>query len=338
MMLIIWPLNQYSQTIISNLLLMSITEKDIDNWDNKVVSHKKNVYPQSCDINAPKLFFVSLFIGSRGSGKTFAMVKLLKQYEKYKVISHECSKSTSRSARSASLDGKSILDQRIILFSPTIDANPIFKSLKHLNEDDIITDYNDDKLSKILEDIKYEKEETDKYLEDLKLYNKFIKHSHLEANKLLKIFTQDELQKLELMNYDKPKEPKYPQGVVNFMIFDDLIASSAFKSQGKSIVTNLCLKNRHLSINILIASQSLKSVTKSIRNNTSLFVIYKFANKKIILEDIYEEISSKLKPEEFLKLYEFATDNDHNALVIDLTGNDKLLTFRKNFDKSLQLL
>ena len=46
-------------------------------------------------------------------------------------------------------------------------ANPIYETLKYLDEDDIIMDYSDEKLFKKLEEIEKEKE-------DIKDYNKYI--------------------------------------------------------------------------------------------------------------------------------------------------------------------
>lgn len=297
---------------------MISTEK-IENWDNKPIKHKKNKYPLPVDKNSPRMFFVCLAVGSRGSGKTFSIVKLIKQYEKYGIMNQLTQEKT---------------DQRVILFSPTVEANPIFNSLKHLEQEDIITNYNDDKLIEVIEDIKKEADETKDYQRRLALYHKFVKLAHKKD--IAKHFTPEEWSELEMMDFDEPLKPTYPNGCVNFLIFDDLIGSSAFKATGKSALTNLVLKNRHLGCNILIATQNLKAIPKSIRTNTSLFILYRFANKKIVLDDLYEEVSGRLKPEEFEKIYDYATEGDHDALTMDFTG-DKDNTFRKNFDERIKV-
>ena len=59
-----------------------IEEKSIPNWDNKPVPIKDKVkYPQIKDENAPKNFYVSIFCGSRGTGKSFQLSKMLKSIE-----------------------------------------------------------------------------------------------------------------------------------------------------------------------------------------------------------------------------------------------------------------
>lgn len=302
--------------------MSNISTEHIENWNNKVVPHKKNKYPIPIDQNSPRMYFVNLAVGSRGSGKTFSIVKLIKQYEKFGIMNQVTQEKC---------------DQRVILFSPTIDANPIFNSLKHLDEKDIITNYSDDKLVNVIEDIKEENEQTKEYQRKLALYKKFLKHSKKTPEKLALIFTPEEIMDLEMMDWQEPEKPTYPNGCVVFMVFDDLIGSNAFKSVGRSALTNLVLKNRHLGVNILIATQSMRGIPKNIRLNTSLFILYRFANKKIILEDVYEEVSGRLTPQQFEAMYDFATENDHDAMVIDLTNTpNKNLMWRRNFDTTIK--
>jgi hypothetical protein len=129
-----------------------------------------------------------------------------------------------------------------------------------------------------------------------------------------------------MMGFEPPIECRYPNGVVNFLILDDLIGSDAFKSTGKSALTNMVLKHRHLSINVLICTQNLKPIAKSIRTNTSLFIILKFASKKIVCDDPYQEISNLMTVEEFEGIYEYSTKEPHGFLCIDFTQskNEKI--------------
>jgi hypothetical protein len=78
----------------------------------------------------------------------------------------------------------------------------------------------------------------------------------------------------------------------------------------------------------------MKSVPKDMRLNCNLFYLAKFSNKKAILNDIYEEVSSVLTENEFEALYDKAiNDNAHGALIIDLTGSKK--RFYNNLEKEL---
>lgn len=288
----------------------------IENWDDKPVKHKKNKYPIPVDKNSPRMFFVGLFVGSRGSGKTFSIAKLIKQYEHYGIVDADTHEKVA---------------QRVVLFSPTVEANPVLRSLKHLSEEDIITNYTDSKLTDVIDDIKREADETKEYKRKVKLYKKFLKVKKVED------LDHEDLMELELMNFEPPEKPTYPNGCVNHLIFDDLIGSDAFKAVGKSALTNLVLKNRHLSCCIYIATQNLKAIPKSIRTNTSLYVLYRFANQKIVLEDLYEEVSGILKPPQFQQVYEFATEGKNNALVMDFTGGEPENRLRKNFNVRIMI-
>jgi hypothetical protein len=83
-------------------------------------------------------------------------------------------------------------------------------------------------------------------------------------------------------------------------------------------------------------TQNLKAIPKSIRTNTSLFVIFKFASKKIIVDDLNEEVSNILPIDKFEKLFDYATEDEHAALVIDFTGT-KDNRFKKSWDNILHI-
>ena len=76
------------------------------------------------------------------------------------------------------------------------------------------------------------------------------------------------------------------------------------------------------------------AVPKTIRLNSNLIVMFKFANKQAVIEDIYPVVSAYITEEKLMELYEYATAEPHDALVIDATSNK--IVFKKNFDKLLQ--
>jgi len=118
-----------------------ISEQSLDGWDNIPVKFSNVKYPQTKDNNAPQNFFLAIFCGSRGSGKTYLLTKLLKLLEEKKIY----------------YEGQEI-PQRIILICSTAhsDSNRVFKSLKKLNwDDDVIEDYNDSLLQDKMEELKY---------------------------------------------------------------------------------------------------------------------------------------------------------------------------------------
>ena len=118
---------------------MSIEEVDIPHLDNNPPKFKPNLYPIPYKQHVQAPYFILPSIGCRGSGKTFSIVKLLKIQED--------------SGFYDPITGDKV-QIRLILFSPTAQSNPIFNSLKQLNEDDIINDYTDQKLLEFIEEIK----------------------------------------------------------------------------------------------------------------------------------------------------------------------------------------
>ena len=94
---------------------MNITVKDLEGFKDKINNSKLD-YPKSDNNNLFNLFFNMMAVGARGSGKTYSTVKIIKEYENYKMIS-----------------GQGEHKIRTILISPTYDANKnLWANLKSL--------------------------------------------------------------------------------------------------------------------------------------------------------------------------------------------------------------
>ena len=276
--------------------------------------HPKNStlnYPQCRCGQCPQFYFNLLSVASRGSGKTYNICKLIKHYEDNKLVDN---------------DGK-IHPLRTIVISPTIDANPIFKNLKSLDETDIHDNYSDELLQSIVDDIKKNKEETEAYNKYIEAYKKVV---NIKENKLNAFFEThpDIYDVLKEFNFEDPNElpkPKYIVSPVNIIILDDLMGSAnAFSNKRASVLTNNLIKNRHNGISFAILAQSVKSVMKNVRANCNLFFIGKFASKRIVLQDMYEQVSNVLTEEQFEELYSHCVENNqYGSLIIDTTGKEK---------------
>ena len=293
---------------------MPVTERHVC-WTAPTMKYTQHQYPLPNDPLLPRMFPVSLFVGTRGSGKSYACASLIKRYEESGIVDVE-------SGRPAA--------QRVYLFSPTIDANPVFDTLKHLSDDHKYPKYSDELLAEVVEKIKEQKQATADYQRRLKAYRRFLRLKNMEA------LTTDELNDLALCDFESPPEPECPNGCVHHIVLDDLVGSSAFKTFGRSFLTNLCLRNRHLGIAIYICSQNMKLVPKSIRINASLFVVFRFASLKIVMNDLYPEISSLMNEDEFEMLYEHCTAGAHECLVVDFSMPPELRV-RKNFDTVVEI-
>ena len=285
-----------------------ITEKRLDGFNNKL-SYSKLNYPQCLCGNCPKFYFNLLSIASRQSGKTYSTCELIRHWEEGKIMKDD-----------------EEFKIRTILISPTIQANEIYKSLKSLDfENDVYDDYSDEILLNIIEDVKQKKKEYEEYKEYVQFYKKFAKTPNSKLDKLYdenpEMFQQ--LEDNDFSHYnDIPHEP--PK--VTIILLDDLLGTGSFSTKHRSALTNCLIKNRHLGVCFCILSQSLKSLPKNIRLNSSVFFLGKFQNKKMVLEDIYEEISNVCTLEQFDELYTYATDKPYGSLVIDTTNGKRFLS------------
>jgi len=291
-----------------------IIEKKLKGFDNKLLYDKLN-YPQCSCGACPKFYWNMLNIGSRGSGKTYTVCQMIKHYEKHKITR----------------DGVEY-KLRTHLISPTIQANEIYQSLESLNmEEDAHDDYSDQLLLDIIEDIKAEKAEFEKYLLYKSSYEKFMKTPESKYEKLYD--TDPEIfNLLEEYEYIHPKDFKHEPPKVNIIILDDLLGSDAFTRKTKSTLVNAMIKNRHIGVNFAVLVQSIRAVPKTIRMNCSVFQLAQFKNKKIILQDIYEEVSNVIGIDEFEQLYDYATDKPFGSLIIDTTNGKRFLS---NLDSEL---
>jgi hypothetical protein len=278
-------------------------------------------YPQCRCGNCPQFYFNLLSVASRGSGKTYNICKLISHYEQNNLIDN---------------DGV-IHPLRTIVISPTLEANPIFKQLKSLDENDIHDKFSDELLQSIVDDIKKNKEETDAYHAYLLAYKKVM---DVKERNLMAFFDKhpdlyEILNRYDFQDPDEIPQPKYLASPVNIIVLDDLMATGAFTNKKLSSLTNNLIKNRHNGISFAILAQSVRSIPKNIRLNCNVFFIGKFASKKVVLEDLYEEVSNVLTLEQFEELYDKATEDQYGSLIIDCSHKEK--RFLKGLDTQLIL-
>ena len=297
---------------------MKLALQDIDGLAGIHPTYKQNKYPVPGHPALPRLFWVGLWIAARGGGKTYSCAQLLKMYETHGIYDTKTGNACH---------------QRVILMTPTFEANPVWTSLKHLDtESDVHSSYSDAKLVDVVDDIRQEAEKTATYCRRCAAWDEAARYRRPEEipSELMEVLMETQLQHPD----EHGEQPKYKRPCVTFLILDDLVGSDAFKAVGRSALTQLVLRNRHCRICIAILSQSLKSVPRSIRMNASIFVLFKFANTRV-LEDLHEEVSSLITEQEFTELFKAATNDDHGSLIIDQTQPDKTHRLRLGWEKFL---
>lgn len=295
-----------------------IVEVPINNVPITDFNIKKKPIPQSDNSNLPALFHTAIFAGSKGRGKTHSLVSLLTLYENSKIS-----------------DGIATYKIKIFLIAPTAysSANSIYQSLKSLDKKDIYLEYTDEILQGILDEIKDNNEEYNNFIEYKGVYEKFAKKGG--ESKL----TDDEMILLNDYEFQSPEEVFGELNpYVNWIIFDDLVGTGSFNRKAKSLISNLTIKHRHLKTNLFFTTQGIKQLPPIIRNNIDIYVIFKSASNKEILDRAYEDLSGYIPYDNFKEFYDYSTSDNHDALVvINNTTNNKGLEIRKNWDKKLLL-
>ena len=125
-------------------------------------------------------------------------------------------------------------------------------------------------------------------------------------------------------DYNPDKENKI------LIVFDDMIADMINKKKLNSIVTELFIRGRKLSMYIVFITQSYFKVPKDVRLNTTHFFIMKIPNERE-LQQIALNHSSDIDFKDFVKIYKKYTDKPYSFLVNDTTlASDNPLRFRKN--------
>jgi hypothetical protein len=161
---------------------------------------------------------------------------------------------------------------------------------------------------------------------------------YMKIDEDMSLLHHDELLILSKFDFTDPenmKKPEYKHPRINFLIFDDLVGDAHAFKKSHSALNNLTIKHRHLQCNLIFTTQYIKAIPPTIRRNLDIFIIFKFANVKSVTEQIYPEISGIIKEEEFELLFDYATENKHNALIIDQTSKQNI--FKLNWDVALKI-
>ena len=274
--------------------------------------------PRNPDL--PQMFWLAGLCAARGSGKTQFGIRLLKSYEECGIVNEH---------------GKPI-DQRIILYSPTFDANPSFKKLKHLAKEDIHETYTEKSLLEEVAGIKADRLATQKYKKAVKLWKDFMALRNRDLDPLVRMRRED----LELLSSQTngfrqpPVPPPHPLGQVCFLVLDDCLGSAAFSLQRLNKFTQFAMNSRHFWCCIMILSQRAKQIPPAIRTNLSLLCHWRLMSRKVLLEEVWPLCSELLSESDFLALYEVATEGKHDCLTIDSNAPPGR-QFRKNMSECL---
>ena len=129
----------------------------------------------------------------------------------------------------------------------------------------------------------------------------------------------------DINNYNKNRDKKV------LIIFDNMIADIMRSEKFKAIVKELFIRCRKLNISIVFITQSYFRTPKDARLNSTHYILMKIDNKKE-LKSIAEGKSSHLDFKDFLKIYNYCTNEPYSFMMVD-TRPTARVTFKKNFNE-----
>ena len=133
----------------------------------------------------------------------------------------------------------------------------------------------------------------------------------------------------DINDYNKNRDKKV------LIVFDDMIADIEYNKNFKRIIKELFYRARKINVSIVFITQSYFRALKDVRLNSTHYILMKIGNKKE-LKRIAKEKSGHLEYKDFLKMYNYCTEEPYLFMLID-TRPTASVTFKKNFDELINL-
>lgn len=258
----------------------------------------------------PRLHMLAAVVGSRNSGKTTTIIKILKLYIKSKSY------------------------DKIFWWSPTARREPKMKAFIEQSSKDvpieIFDTFNEGEFSQLLDWFKAEIDEYRRYKKQLVVWEKFKRCKSVDE------LSHDELIMLEEMEWKKPMTT-YKHGHPSWaLVWDDVIGQkNVFSPTCRGVTSNFWILHRHLSCSVFILSQIVANgIPRQIRGNISLWILFSCKSEKL-KKDVAEELAFKVEPERFLRIWDFATQEPHSFLLADYDCPDERFMFRRNLTDAI---
>jgi hypothetical protein len=117
------------------------------------------------------------------------------------------------------------------------------------------------------------------------------------------------------------------------IVFDDLVGSSLFSGKKDNPFKRLNTNHRHYSCSILMVTQAYMEIPKTVRTQFSCVILFEIANEREV-DVVYAENPMGLKQNDWLEIYHYATEGDHDFMFINYQ-KPKRLRIMKNFQQVL---
>lgn len=248
--------------------------------------------------------YVAGFVGKTGSGKSTALLNMLQEYQKSNTF------------------------DKFILFSPSSEDDPKYRVI---DWDQVYNGYEEGTLKNIISQQVDDMKEWREFQKKKEVYDKFVRNGYTTAGMsktekkiLFSLIGQDGAIEKPYSTMDR--EPYI------CCVFDDLGSSDAYSHNPHNFMAAMACRCRHKNISMLHATQHLYQIPRAIRQQCGVMAIFKTKDQKL-LKEIAKENSSNVSEDEFVALFEKATEGQHDFFLCDFLTE----TYRKNFDNLLLL-
>jgi len=238
---------------------------------------------------------------------------------------------------------------RILVISPTIASNKALLDSLNVEDDDVFDPDDKEVVEKIINIIDTER---DDYVNDIEKQDRWKRFNKmLKSNMPIKQI--DPYLFLEFADQNGcPVEPQFKYGhrPVLHLFCDDCQSSALFRNRR---FLNFVIRHRHIGgmpyqkghnelcgaigCSVYIACQNFKAtgggLPRSIRNNITQMAIVGKSKDEQEMKDIYKSVAGEIDYESFLNAYNYATNEPHGSLVIDLHPKQPHMRFRKNLNE-----
>ena len=280
---------------------MSINKKRSHNEINVQLKQKESKFAVKTGKDDISLPAVIVFSGSRGSGKTYSCIALMRHFEKKHYIT------------------------KTFLLCPTRHSNDLYTNLKTLDEKDCFEDENTFgvALHQILTTVQKEWNDYNAELEYKKVF--------LKAHRNHLALTLREQNTLQFRQGEPPKNVQKPS---HLLIVDDAQGTDLYSNARRDLLTHIVIKHRHIPITITLLAQSWTGIPRVIRLNTTQFAVFKTGDKNQ-LKQIYDTFANTVEYDKFERMYKEAVSKPHGFLFIDTVPKKEYKRFRSGFNHYL---
>jgi hypothetical protein len=290
--------------------------KRISNFKNKLVPSKSNYsYPQY-NLTGESAFWFSIISGSRGSGKTNAMLRIVDI--EHNVMVH----------------GANML----YWVSPTCDSKVQALIEKYPDNVQYVDELTRKSLGAILDEIadRIAKWKEQKYVFDL--FEHYLKDENSVSEEELNILEETGLLESETDVKALIKSFNFAHPPISTLVIDDSLGanliSGANSVEGKWFI-KFAIKHRHEPhlCNLFILTQHFKAISKPLRVNANNIVLFPSKDRGVS-DSIFEEFSPlfKGKIENYHEALQYMEDTPHSFMFL---WYDRLKFARIGFDQQI---